>query len=180
MLVEFDTATLTQLAKARIGLGSSTKIALSIPQPAFDNNYYNDPSTGQVRLCGTGVADTTPWQYAFGFVGRTMNTSAVFSQQLLTSTAAVCTNWTEFFNPNVGLGMDFFFFGLTQDCTGAGTSGCAVAATTEGLPVLTVNVAGGPSGIVIDNYSLAAQASSIYLSSETGSTGYKFTQVGLQ
>ena len=71
VLVEFDTATLTQIAKARIGLGSSTKIALSIPQPAFDNNYYNDPSTGQIRLCGTGGGDTTPWQYAFGFVGRT-------------------------------------------------------------------------------------------------------------
>jgi hypothetical protein len=180
VLDEFDTATLTLIAKARIGLGSSTKIALSIPQPAFDNNYYNDPSTGQVRLCGTGSADTTPWQFAFGFVGRTMNTSPVFSQQLLSSTAAVCSNWTEFFNPNVGLGTDFFFFGLTQDCTGAGTSGCVVAATTEGVPVITTDVAGGPSGIIIDNYSLAGQASSIYLSSETGSTGYKFTQVGLQ
>ncbi|MFZ3342052.1 MAG: hypothetical protein WA609_03560 [Terriglobales bacterium] len=180
VLDEFDTATLTLLAKARIGLGSSTKIALSIPLPAFDNNYYNDPSTGQIRLCGTGANDTTPWQYAFGFVGRMMNTSAAFSQQLLSSTAAVCSNWTEFFNPNVGAGTDFFFFGLTQDCTGAGTSGCVVEATSEGPPVITADVAGGPSGIVIDNYSLEGQASSIYLSSETGSTGYKFTQVGLQ
>jgi hypothetical protein len=179
VLVEFNTATLVQMAKARIGLGSSTKIALSIPQPAFDNNYYNSPSTGQIRLCGTGGADTTPWQYAFGFLGSTLNTSAAFSQQLLTSTAAVCTNWTEFFNPNIGGGTDFFFFGLTQDCTGAGTSGCVVAATTEGTPVITANVAGGPSGIVVDNYSLAGQASSIYLSSETGSNGYKFTQAGL-
>ena len=180
VLVEFDTATLTQIAKARIGLGASTKLASSIPQPAFNNDYYNDPSTGQIRLCGTGAADTTPWQYAFGFVGRTMNTSVAFSQQLVNSTAAVCTNWTEFFNPNVGIGTDFFFFGLTQDCTGTGTSGCVVAATIEGLPVITANVAGGPSGIVIDNYSLDGQASSIYLSSETGTTGYKFTQVGLQ
>jgi len=180
VLDEFNTFSFGLMAKSRIGLGSSTKIALSIPQPAFDNNYYNDPSTGQIRLCGTGAADTTPWQYAFGFVGPTMNTSAVFSQQLLPSTAAVCTNWTEFFNPNIGLGTDFFFFGLTQDCTGAGTSGCVVAATTEALPVITANVAGGPSGIVVDNYSLLGQASSIYLSSETGSTGYKFTQIGLQ
>jgi hypothetical protein len=180
VLVEFDTATLTQLAKARIGEGASTKTALTIPQPAFTNDYYNDPSTGQVRLCGTGSGDTTPWQYAFSFVGRTMNTSAAFSQQLLPSTAAQCTNWTEFYNPNVGAGTDFFFFGLTQDCTGAGSSGCVVAATTEGPPVTTANVAGGPSGIVIDNYSLAGQASSLYLSSETGSTAYKFTQNGLQ
>lgn len=180
VLVEFDTATLTQLAKARIGLGASTKTALTLGQPAFSNDYYNNPSTGQVRLCGTGAADTTPWQYAFGFTGRTMNTLAAFSQQLLTSTAAVCTNWTEFYNPNIGGGTDFFFFGLTQDCTGTGTLGCVVAATTEGGPLVTANVDGGPSGIVIDNYSTAGQASSIYLSEENGSLAYKFTQNGLQ
>jgi hypothetical protein len=133
-----------------------------------------------VRLCGTGASDTTPWQYGFGFVGRTMNTSAVFSQQILTSTAAVCTNWTEFYNPNINGGTDFFFFGLTQDCTGTGTSGCVVAATTEGSALTTTNVAGGPSGIIVDNYSTAGQASSIYLSAETGSLAYKFTQNGLQ
>ena len=180
VLVEFDTATLTQIAKARIGEGASTKTALTLGQPAFDNNYYNDPSTGQVRLCGTGASDTTPWQYGFGFVGRTMNTSAVFSQQILTSGAAVCTNWTEFYNPNINGGTDFFFFGLTQDCTGTGTSGCVVAATTEGSALTTTNVAGGPSGIIVDNYSTAGQASSIYLSAETGSLAYKFTQNGLQ
>ncbi len=180
VLVEFNTATLTQIAKARIGLGSSGKTALTLGQPAFDNNYYNNPSTGQIRLCGTGAADTTPWQYGFGFTGPTMNTTPVFSQQLLTSTAAVCTNWTEFYNPNIGGGTDFFFFGLTEDCFGTGTDGCVVAATTEGSPVTTADVPGGPSGIIIDNYSTAPQASSIYLSSETGSTGYKFTQNGLQ
>lgn len=180
VLEEVDTATLTQIAKGRIGLGSTTKTALTLGQPAFTNDYYNDPTTGQVRLCGTGPTDTSPWQYAFGFLGRTMVTAPAFQQQLATSTAAVCTNWTEFYNPNIGLGTDFFFFGLTQDCTGTGTSGCVVAATVEGLPITTADVAGGPSGIVIDNYSTAGQASSIYLSSETGSTGYKFTQNGLQ
>ncbi|MGA7685488.1 MAG: hypothetical protein WCA58_10800 [Terriglobales bacterium] len=180
VLLEVDTATFTQIAKARIGIGGASKTALSIPQPAFTNDYYNDPSTGQIRLCGTGAADTTPWQYAFGFTGRTLNTSAVFSQQIVTSTAAECTNWTEFYNPNIGGGTDFFFFGLTQDCTGVGTSGCVEAATTEGSPLTNAAVAGGPSGIVVDNYSTAGQASSIYLAAETGSTAYKFTQNGLQ
>jgi hypothetical protein len=109
-----------------------------------------------------------------------MNSAAAFSQQLLTSTAAICSAWTEFFNPNVGGGTDFFFFGLTQDCTGTGTSGCVVARTTDLAPIFTAPVAGGPSGIVIDNYSLAAQASSIYLSGESVNTAYKFTQVALQ
>ncbi|MGA9354792.1 MAG: hypothetical protein WBV46_13960 [Terriglobales bacterium] len=180
VLLEVDTATFTQIAKARIGLGAANKTAVTIPQPAFTNAYYTSPSTGQIRLCGTGAADTTPWQYAFGFTGRTLNTSAVFSQQIVTSTAAECTNWTEFYNPNINGGTDFFFFGLTQDCTGVGTSGCVEAATAEGLPLTNAAVAGGPSGIVVDNYSTAGQASSIYLSSETGSTAYKFTQNGLQ
>jgi hypothetical protein len=181
VLVEFDTFALgVPLAKARIGLGSFSKTALTLGQPAFTNDYYNDPSTGQVRLCGTGASDTTPWQYAFSFTGRTMHTTAAFSEQLVASTAAVCSNWTEFYNPNIDGGTDFFFFGLDQDCFGTGTDGCVVAATAEGSPVITADVPGGPSGIVIDNYSTAGQASSLYLSSETGSTGYKFTQAGLQ
>jgi hypothetical protein len=42
----------------------------------------------------------------------------------------------------------------------------------------TVN--GGPSGIVVDNYSTAGQAASIYLMANKVSTAYKFTQNGLQ
>lgn len=182
VLVEADTATLTQLAKARIGLGAAGGTEFSILQPAFSNSYYTDPPDGVIRLCGTGASDRTPWQYAFGFTGRTMNTTAVFSQQLLTSTTATCTDWTEFYNPNINGGTDFFFFGLTEDCTGSGTSGCVVAATTETAPLTIAPVSGGPSGIVIDNYSTAGQASSIYLTDEGAgvSTAYKFTQNGLQ
>lgn len=180
VIVEADTATLTQLSKARIGLGAHSFTALSIFQPALSNDYYTNPSTGVIRACGTGSADTTPWQYSFGFTGRTMKTTPAFSQQLVTSTAATCTNWTEFFNPNIGGGTDFFFFGLTQDCTGTGTSGCVIARTTDAAPIVEAAVTGGPSGIVIDNYSTAGQASSLYLSAAKANTAYKFTQNGLQ
>jgi len=177
VLVETDTATLANTITANIGLGGTS---VTIPQPAFTNDYYLGLPDGQIRLCGTGAADDTPWQYAFGFTGATLNVPPAFSQQLLTTTGASCTNWTEFYNPNVSGGTDFFFFGLTQDCTGSGTSGCVIAATTETSPLTTAAVDGGPSGIVIDNYSTAGQASSIYLTAETGSTAYKFTQNGLQ
>ena len=87
-------------------------------------------------------------------------------------------NGQEFFNPNVPVGgADFFSFGLTRDCIG--TSGC-VAETTGNTAATTVTVNGGPSGIIVDNYSTALGASSIYLSSETGNTAYKFTQNGLK
>ncbi len=179
VLVQADTATMTQLAKARIGLGSAGGTALNLFQPAFTNQYFNNPSNGDIRLCGTGAADTTPWQYAFGFTGRTMKTTISFSQQLLTSTVARCTGWTEFFNPNVNGGTDFFFFGLTQDCTAAGFAGGCVVARSSNITINTVNVNGGPSGIVIDNYSTADQASSIYLMAGRLNTAYKFTQNGL-
>lgn len=177
VLVQVDISTLTQLAKARIGIGAHSKTVLSIGQPALDNNYYNNPSTGTIYACGTGVGtDTSPWLYTFGFSGIDMNTSPTTQQQLLTSTAATCTNFSEFFNVN--LNTDFFFFGLTQDCTGTGTSGCVLALTSSSL--LTAPVAGGPSGIVVDNYSSQPQASSIYLTGEKVNSAFKFTQQGLQ
>jgi hypothetical protein len=109
-----------------------------------------------------------------------MKTVASFSQQLLTSTSARCTGWTEFYNPNIGGGTDFFFFGLTQDCTATGLpGGCLVSRTSDtSLTFATLN--GGPTGIIVDNYSTAAQASSIYMTAARYNAAYKFTQSGLQ
>ncbi len=181
VLVEADTSSMTQLAKANIGLGASAGTALNILEPAFDNNYYNDPSTGQIHTCGTGAADTTPWQYSFGFASRLMQTvTPTFSQQLLTSTTAHCTGWTEFFNPNIGTGgTDYFFFGLSRDCTGTGGAFGCIAALTGNTTLVTATVAGGTSGIVVDNDSVDAGASSLYLSARGVNTAYKFTQNGL-
>jgi hypothetical protein len=181
VLVEVDTASNTVLATGRIGQGASGGTSVPLYEPAPSNNYYNDPSTGVIRLCGTGAHDTTPYQYAFGFTLRTMHSTPSISQQLLTSTAARCTGWTEFFNPNVGttLGTDFFFFGLTQDCTGTGTAGCVARITNTDTTAVTATVAGGTSAIVVDNYSTAAQAASIYFTAEGLQTAYKFTQSGL-
>jgi hypothetical protein len=186
VLVEADTTTMAQLAKVRIGLGSAGGTALNLYGPTFSNDYINDPSTGVIRLCGTEPLNllTNPWQYAFGFtmVGTQpiLNTIPSFKQILLTSTAARCTGWTEFFNPNIGGGTDFFFFGLTQDCTGTGAVNGCVAETTGDTAATTVTVASGPSGIIVDNYSTAAEASNIYLTSETGGIAYKLRQNGLK
>jgi hypothetical protein len=178
-LVEVDTATLTVLAKGHIGIGSRTGTTVKLYQPALDNNYYNNPSTGKVRLCGTGAADITPWQYAFGFSGRIMNTAPVFSRQLLNSNTARCTGWTEFFNPNINGGTDFFFFGLLLDC-GGGSTGCVMERVSD-TTLIKADVDNGPSGVVVDNYSTAGQAASIYLTNQHApNKAYKFTQNGLQ
>jgi hypothetical protein len=111
-----------------------------------------------------------------------MNVAPVSSAQLLPSITAECTGWTEFFNPNIGAGgTDFFFFGLTAECTGAGTSGCVQARNADGSLLSFKNITGGPSGIVVDNFSTAAQASSIYFTGATApNAAYKLTQNGLQ
>jgi hypothetical protein len=187
VLVEVDTVALTELSFARIGVASHSGTAVHLYQPAFSNDYFTDPSLGTVRVCGTGSGDLTPWQYAFGFTGRTMiGTTPTFSKQLLASTTSRCTGWTEFFNPNVGsTGTDYFFFGLTQDCSGGSAGnpadGC-VAELTNAAPgsLVTSTIDGGTSGIVIDNYSTQAQAASIYFCARLASTAYKFTQAGLQ
>jgi len=144
-----------------------------------DNAYFTNPSSGNIRVCGTDAVTTAPWQYAFGFSGQTMLTTSSFSQLLISSTAARCTAWTEFFNPNINGGTDFFFFGLTQDCTGIGTSGCVVERLSD-TSLITADINGGPAGIIVDNDSVAPQASSIYTSAVKLNVAYKFTQNGLQ
>src|SRR5262249_16729698 len=124
VLVQVNSANMSQITKGRIGQASHSGTAISLFEPAFTNAYFTDPSTGLARLCGTGTNSNNPFQYAFSFTGTTMNAAPTVSQQLVNSTNARCTGWTEFFNPNVGGGTDFFFFGLTTDCTGVGTSGC--------------------------------------------------------
>ncbi|MGB6251402.1 MAG: hypothetical protein WBF54_19980, partial [Terriglobales bacterium] len=84
----------------------------------------------------------------------------------------------------VSAGTDFFFFGLTGDCTafsGGPPNGCVVAMGNNAgnITATVAPVVGGPSGIVVDNYSTAAEASSIYLMSLSEDIAYKFTQEGL-
>jgi hypothetical protein len=86
---------------------------------------------------------------------------------------------TEFFNPNIGGGTDFLFYGLSNTCPGLGAGGCVVSQTTGGTIVRALEN-GGTSGIVIDNQSTAGQASSIYFGRLAGPTGVKVTQSTLQ
>jgi hypothetical protein len=186
-LVEVRTSTMAKLSTAEIGLGAKGGTALNLYEPAFSNSYFTDPSTGVVRICGTGPSDTTPWQYEFGFTGVTMHevNEAGFPVSLIsTSATSRCTGWTEFFNPNIGVdGTDFFFFGLTQSCTsptGGAADGCVASFIGNNTTGSTATITGGPSGIVIDNYSTDVQASSIYFTAVGLQEAYKFTQNGLQ
>jgi hypothetical protein len=183
-LVEVNTSTVLAHATAEIGEGSTagaTTPPVTLYEPAFSNNYYNEPSSGVISVCGTGKTDTTPWQYTFGFTGTTMSETASTSLQLSKVATDRCTaGWTEFFNPDIHSGVDFFFFGLSADCTLLGssgsTTGCVVALSSDPtIPTASATITGGTSGIVIDNYSLA----NIYFTGGTINTAYQFSQDGL-
>src|SRR5580698_922688 len=267
VLEQVKTSTNLVHSTANIGQGSTggpTTPPVKLFEPTFNNNYYNDPSSGLITLCGTGPSDTTPYQYAFGFsADGTMSESPSIKQQLSTTATDRCTGaWTEFFNPNVGLvdtitatsvasdvltvtasngnltvgeqvflqgtaesflngqtvtvtsllgagptytgftasftasdytnpsdtgtvsvpsaGTDFFFFGLSTDCTAfaAGATGCVVDIGVNGSTGTTTTaaaVAGGTSGIIIDNYGFA----NIYFGARGANTAFQFTQNGL-
>lgn len=189
-LVEINTTTMSQLSLGEIGVGESGgATAITIYEPAFSNAYFTNPASGVITACGTGTGtDTSPWQYVFGFNGDVMKETALSKQQLSTATTSRCSPITEFYNPNINGGTDFFFFGVTQDCTsttGGATTGCVAEETnlSPATPISTPIVAqinGGTSGIIVDNYSTAAQASSIYFTALNLQTAYKFSQNGLQ
>jgi hypothetical protein len=123
VLVQADTTTLAQSARANLGEGSTGGTGVNIYDGTFDNNYFTNPSTGSILVCGTGAADTTPWRYSFPFVGRILQTTPTNSTQILVSPASRCSPLSEFFNPNIGPGgTDFLFLGY--DTRLYGRRGC--------------------------------------------------------
>jgi len=165
VLVEADTTSLAQLARVRIGQGSSGGTVVNLYDGAFSDSYFTSPGSGQMLVCGTGPADVTPWLYTLNFTGRVVNTAPVSQFQIRNSTRARCSPITEFFNPHLSGGTDYFFWGVSFDCNGANSSGCVMSRTGTGASD-SLTEAGGTSGIVVDNISLAKEASSIYFTSQ--------------
>jgi hypothetical protein len=89
-----------------------------------------------------------------------------------------CSPVTEYFNSNIAGGSEFFFWGLTANCTGPSTPGCVRIRTPTGVTA-NVSEAGGTSAIIIDNKSTAGQASSIYFSDQIAPrAAFKLAQTG--
>jgi hypothetical protein len=179
-LVQADATTLTLMSTASLGQGSTTGTTMTLFDGALDNNYFNSPATGSLLVCGTATAGLQPTLYTFGFTGTTLNPLPVSQVQIVPSTRARCSPITEFFNPNLGGGTDFFFFGLNIDCFGTGSIGCVQSRQSVGTPPAPFAIANGISGIVVDNDSTAGQASSLYFSNEANAArAFKLTQAGL-
>jgi len=184
------TQDLTGLVRVHIGQGT-----VNIHTGAFDNNYWgNSPSTGNLFVCGTGAADTTPYHYWIGFTSYpVINSTPTSSLQRLNAAGVPCAPYTEFYNPNLNLGgvaghHDLLVSGLVDPVNGyIITNDISTGTITSALNF--VQYRGGISGVVIDNNSTMAQASSVYFStlqnSNVGTCGgtrcaVKLTQAALQ
>jgi hypothetical protein len=182
-VVQVGTASLTEIARARIGQGSTDLVtAVNLYGGDFDNTYFSTPATGHMIVCGTGAADTIPTIYSLNFnsAGHLTGVSSPLTA-LSSSATARCGPITEFFNSNIGGGTDFFFLGVTNNCLlGPRPGGCVMSLGATGSPNATAPSPGGTSGIIPDNNSPEVEASSIYFTSQGApNTAYKVTQQGL-
>lgn len=159
---------------------------VSIFTGTFDHNYFSNPSTG--RLYFAGAINGVGSLYAVGFTGKVMNTS--FSGPLALSTNAstsVPTPLTSIYNPMLTGSPNRLFVGIDSNCTSASTAGCMENLNiSSGFPsgvlnTLTISAAVSSldmSGVIIDNVSASAQASSVYF--DGAGVAFKLTQSALQ
>jgi hypothetical protein len=159
---------------------------------AFDNTYLaGTGNTGRLYVCG-GSATGQPTLMRVGFNNTattfanttgTMNTTVDATPTLTvvsTLTNVDCGPLTEFFNSNAAAAsQDQLFFGVAGDstsaiCIAAGV-GCVMSVNITNIPA-TLSIGSsipeimGSSGIIVDNNSTSAQASSLYFSNQGNST----------
>ncbi|MGA8232491.1 MAG: hypothetical protein WB795_13520, partial [Candidatus Acidiferrales bacterium] len=184
---------------------------VNVHAPAFDNNYYNGTGTGHLFVCDNSTT-AAPSMFAITFNAGVMNnavdaTLGLSLSTLASSDYAECAPITEIFQPGSDGGpdgTDYMLFGVGRIAGGTGAFGAAVG---QGYSVTTSYVMtkgiehsvntyppaqDGTSGIVVDNISPAAQASSMYFTTEAVGTSadpvcavgkycaVKLTQAGLQ
>jgi hypothetical protein len=185
-----NTGATAVLAQLSMNLTGSVSVALGLGgvnlyHGAFNNGYWGatPAASGNLFVCGTGSADTTPWIYWVGFSSYpTMDSTLAGSVTRSGPAGAPCVPFTEFYNPNINLGgVPGHHDELMGGIVAAGTSGLMITDDISVLPLLQglndVTEAGGESGVIIDNVSTSAQASSMYFGTLTGHTAVKLTQL---
>jgi hypothetical protein len=193
------------LLQANTAFGAAKKVALgtapenagnageNISVPTFNTAYFSSTTSSNWAILSCGYDSTGSYTvlYAVGF-----NSSRVMSivppplsnQFELATDVEACSPLTGFTNASTSI--DWLFLGLS----GGSLNNYDITSTTgSGFPsgfanTATMSESGGSSGIIPDNESTAAQASSIYFTGLTtqacgvGGSGYcaiKLTQAGL-
>ncbi len=145
--------------------------------PALNNNYKTQATNTVAKpwylySCGYD-ASGNPFLYRVGFdASRNMNTTIDATVFSIGANAEQCTAMTEFATN----GVDRLYLSVVNQ----GFVGFADITNAPTLTTAPLAVAGGVSGIIIDNVSPSPQASSIYFTSNGAHQAVKLTQVSLQ
>ena len=184
-----NTGATAVLAQLSMNLTAEVTVALGLGgvdlyHGAFNNAYWGaTPTSGDLFVCGTGGADTTPWIYWVGFSSYpTMDSTLAGSVTRSGPAGAPCVPFTEFYNTSINLGgVPGHHDELMGGIVAAGNNGLMITDDISVLPLLQglndVTEAGGVSGVIVDNISASAQASSMYFGTLTGHTAVKLTQL---
>jgi hypothetical protein len=192
------TEDLATIVRVHVGLGSvgNNTTNVDLHAGAFNSAFFGaTPNTGRLFLCGTGNADTRPFHYWIGFTNYpAMNSTTTGLLQRIAAAGIACSPYTTVFNPNINLGgvaghHDLLISGLEGATTNGFiiTNDISTGVVTAALNF--VNYPNGTSGIIVDNVSTAAQASSVYFTTQNSVTvgtcaasrcAVKLTQSALQ
>jgi hypothetical protein len=186
-------------------IGTNTSSGSQIHRGIFDYQYYAT-NTGNLWVCGKGNSFGTPGPvlYSIPITSGSMGAAANSGSLTLasTGTAGQCSPLSELYNPNEGGGTDWLFVGVPGTCAyGTSTSGCVMSfqignSSASLIPTTAFSApaeTNGTSGIIADNISNTAQASSMYfvtlgspppctinVNSDASNCLVKVTQAGLQ
>ncbi len=159
----------------------------------FNNAYYSGAASTTAFLYVAGNDGTGTHRaalYNIGFDNTFKLNAATANGPLLLSVGGtnnvVASPLTEFYNSR--LARDFMFVSVSNACTTGGglpTGGCIRSLDiTSGFPAnanaVVLAAAGGTGTITVDNNNVAAEASSVYYTTQTGNTIVKATQSALQ
>jgi hypothetical protein len=187
-------------AQADTSLTAASKVVVNVGDPSnnavlegdFNNAYYTGAAFGTAFLYVVGNDASNrerPALYNIGF-DNTFKLSATPANGPLTLSAGNTTGvtaapLTEFYNSR--LARDFLFVAISAACQSEGGSGCIRSLDiTSGFPAagsinnVILNASGGTGTITVDNNNVAAEASSVYFTSQTGNNIAKATQAALQ
>ncbi|MGA9385539.1 MAG: hypothetical protein WBV63_10990, partial [Candidatus Sulfotelmatobacter sp.] len=198
---KFTSNTLTSVTITGLDSGanqSCTTAGFPLYAPTPDNRYFTlgigsatEANNGEIigASSGTGGQQLKP----FSFVSSVLQPAPLGKPQL-GNNASVMSPLTEFYNASAGV--DYLFVGVNANPTELYTIALpnpleiAQGVAPTALATNTTDVAGGTSGIIVDNDSTDGQASSIYFGTLATSTticgtpatycAVKLTQAALQ
>jgi len=161
------------MTSAQVSTTGTCSSTLPLYAGDFDNAYYSG-GAGNLYVCGNIGGNPTLYQVS---VSSTGGLGTVTTGPNIASATAGCSPLTEFYNANAtGGAKDWIFLNTQASAVTASPINCPAASgcimsfdVTSGLAISTstattarANVAGGASGLVIDNSATAAGESEVY------------------